>query len=151
MFPIQKSMSFHQNIHLPAERNQLAKIRRFIEDCASKTCASAKEVQDLVQAVDEAATNIIVHGYQDQGGEMEVDVEHRPGRITVILRDQALPFDPTAVPEPDLCQPLLLRPLGGLGVHIIRACVDEFSHSIRTQGGNELTMVKYLHDDGGPA
>lgn len=141
-------MSFHENIHLPAERNQLAEIRRFIEACTEKTGASMEEVQDLVQAVDEAATNIIVHGYRDQMGEIDLDVDYQAGRITVVLRDEAAPFDPTTVPEPDLSLPLHLRPVGGLGVHLIRLCINEFSYSPRPEGGNELKMVKYLHKNG---
>jgi serine/threonine-protein kinase RsbW len=142
-------MSFHENIRLPAERNQLVNLRRFIEQFAGNTSASVEEVQDLVQAVDEAATNIIVHGYQDRIGEIEVDVDHQPGRITVTLRDQAPPFDPTTVSEPDLQKPLHQRTPGGLGVYLIRKCINEFSHSICPDGSNELRMVKYLKDSGG--
>jgi serine/threonine-protein kinase RsbW len=142
-------MSFHENVRLPAERNRLVRIRRFIEQEAGRTSASAEEVHDLVQAVDEAVTNIIVHGYQDGPGEIEMDLNYQPGRITVLLRDQAPPFDPTTVPKPDLRLPLHLRPVGGLGVHIIRSCADEFTHSIRPDGGNELRIVKYLKDNGG--
>ncbi len=142
-------MSFHETIRLCAERSQLANIRHFVEQLARRTLASRQEVQDLIQAVDEAATNIIVHGYHDRPGEIEMDVTHQPGRITVILRDQAPFFDPTTVPEPDLSLPLFERPIGGLGIHLIRKCVDEFTHSTHPQGGNELQMVKYLKEEGG--
>ncbi len=146
---MQKNMSFHEHLHLPAQRQQLAKIRRFVELQARKTSASEDEVNDLVQAVDEAATNVIVHGYQDSPGEIDLDLERQPGRIIIILRDQAPPFDPTTVPEPDLSLPLDQRPVGGLGVFLIRRCVDEFSHQACSHGGNELRMVKYLKDNGG--
>ncbi len=147
---VQRTMSIHENIRLPAERTQLAAIRRFIVQHAGTTCASPEEVQDLVLATDEAATNIIVHGYRDGRGDIDVELVLAPDRITVILRDQAPPFDPTKVPEPDLELPLFERPVGGLGVHIIRQCVDEFTHAIRANGGNELRMVKYLKNNGGP-
>jgi serine/threonine-protein kinase RsbW len=142
-------MGFYERIRLPAERKQLAEIRRFIEIYARQTPASAEEIQDLVLAVDEAATNIIVHGYLDGLGEIEVDLAYQPGRITVLLRDQAPPFDPTTVPKPDLNLPLEERPIGGLGVHLIRMCVNEFSYSTRPLGGNELRLVKYLKETGG--
>ncbi len=147
---VQRTMSIHENIRLPAERTQLAAIRRFIQEHAGKTCASVEEVQDLVLAVDEAATNIIVHGYRDGRGEIEVELVLATAQITVILRDQAPPFDPTKVPEPDLDLPLFERQVGGLGIHIIRQCVNEFSHSIRPNGGNELRLVKNLKTNGGP-
>lgn len=143
-------MNFHENLRLPADRSHLAKLRHFIEQQAVRTPASEEEIFDLVQAVDEAATNTIVHGYRNGMGEVEVELEYAPGRITVVLRDQALVFDPTTLPEPDLRLPLHQRPLGGLGVHLIRRCVNEFSHSTCPRGGNVLRLVKYLKDNGGP-
>jgi len=141
-------MTFQETIRIPAARRQLAAIRLFIEQQAQKTPASPPEIQDLIQAVDEAATNIIVHGYQDGPGQIEIQFHHHPGRITVLLRDRAPLFDPTTVPEPDLTLPLFERPAGGLGVFMIRRCVDEFAHQPRPEGGNELRMVKYLKDNG---
>lgn len=148
-FENNKTMDFHESIRLPAERRQLATIRQFVELHAEKTTASKNEIYDLVQAVDEAATNIIVHGYQDRIGEIEMEMEYQKGRIIIKLRDEAPPFDPTTAPEPDLSLPLHLRPIGGLGIYLIRSCVNEFSHSIRPEGGNEVKMVKYLSDHGG--
>ena len=142
-------MTFHETIQLPAEKNQLAILRRFIKEHAGRTPASELEVDDLILAVDEAATNIIVHGYKGGKGEFEVVLDYQPGQIVVVLRDQAPSFDPTTVPARDLQQPLLQRPIGGLGVQLIRLCVDEVTYSARPQGGNELRMVKYLKDQGG--
>ncbi len=141
--------AFNQSIRLPAQRSQLAAIRRFVELQARETPASTGEVQDLVQAVDEAATNVIVHGYHDGPGEIEILLNYHPEQITVLMRDRAPLFDPTKVPEPDLSLPLFERPVGGLGIHIIRHCVDVFTYSSCLQGGNELRMVKYLKENGG--
>jgi len=142
-------MTDRQTILFPAERSQLAAIRDYVEQQAKKTPASSREIQDIVQAVDEAATNIIVHGYRDGPGQIQVEWIFQPGQITVCLRDRAPLFDPTTVPEPDLSLPLFERPVGGLGVHIIRNCVDEFTHSPCTPGGNELCLSKYIKDNGG--
>lgn len=60
----------------------------------------------------------------------------------VCCRDQAPLFDPTNAPEPDMSLPLDLRPLGGLGVFLIRQYMDEMSYRVTPQGGNELTLVK---------
>jgi serine/threonine-protein kinase RsbW len=144
-------MTDRQTMLFPAERSQLAAIRRFVAQQAEKTPAAQREIQDIVQAVDEAATNIIVHGYGDGPGQIQVEWSYLPGRITVILRDRAPFFDPTTVPEPDTSLPLFERPVGGLGVHLIRKCVDEFTYTPNSRGGNELRMVKYIKDNGGLA
>ena len=142
-------MTFEEYVRFPARRDQLAAIRDFIEHQAAKTPASAREVWDLVQAVDEAATNIIVHGYRDGEGEIEVEFQSQPGRVTVLLRDRAPLFDPTSVPEPDRTQPFHLRKPGGFGISMIRRCADGFTHTRRAGGGNELKIVKVLVDLGG--
>lgn len=137
-------MSKEAVLYVPAERGQLSNIRKFIEEQAAASSAAPDEIDDLLQAGDEAATNIIVHGYSDGPGEIEIVARHKPGIFMLIFRDEAPSFDPTRVPNPNINLPLEIRPLGGLGVYLIRQCVDEFVHNIRDDGGNELILVKHL-------
>jgi anti-sigma regulatory factor (Ser/Thr protein kinase) len=104
--------------------------------------ASADTVASLVLATDEVVTNIIVHGYEGREGTIEIEMERQGQDVLVRVRDQAPPFDSTAVPPPDLTLPLEKRPLGGLGVYLARRVVDEMSYRAGVQGGNELTLVK---------
>lgn len=143
-------MSFQSSLRLPADSRELARIRGFVEQQAGLTPASTHEIRELIQAVDEAASNIIMHGYQNHLGEIEVILEYQPGRIMVTLRDQAAPFDPTTLPNPNLDLPLEDRPVGGLGVYFIRMCVNEVSHSVTPEGGNQLKLVKHLKNKGAP-
>jgi serine/threonine-protein kinase RsbW len=131
-------------LRVPASRKLLADIRNFVKLQAADVFAGPDEIDDLIQAVDEAATNIIVHGYQDGSGEIDVIFQYQPGKILIVLRDQAPRFDPTHVPEPDIHLPLEQRPVGGLGVYLIRKCVDEFTYQPLNGSGNQLTLVKYL-------
>ncbi len=64
-------------------------------------------------------------------------------RIT--LRDWAPTFDPLQVPPPDITLPLHERKAGGLGIHLMRQCVDEICHSLPEDGGNELLLVKKMN------
>jgi serine/threonine-protein kinase RsbW len=125
-----------------AELDNLAVIRLYIEETAQAYQAQNKAVGDLIQAVDEAVTNIIVHGYLGKPGQIELEVERENEFLVVRIRDQAPYFDPTVVPPPDLSLPLQKRPLGGLGVHLMRVFVDEMRYSALSQGGNELTLAK---------
>ena len=52
---------------VPAELNRLADIRALVREVAIEGGAPPVCLDDLVQAVDEAATNIVVHGYGDHG------------------------------------------------------------------------------------
>ncbi len=99
---------------------------------------------DMLLAVDEAATNIIVHGYGECGGSIAVSVERLADELIVQLRDEADPFDPHCVPAPDLRMPLEERGPGGLGIFLMRQLVDEVRHRTIGVRGNELTLVKKL-------
>lgn len=118
---------------------------------ASRYCAGcgASEVfiQSVILALDEAATNIIVHGYSGTPGnvEMELSVEGRD--LVARLLDRAPLHDPTHAPEPDTNAPLEARPIGGLGLHLIRMNVDYLSHAPRPGGGNILTIRKRIVSD----
>lgn len=131
-------------MRVSAQRKYLAAIRSFVSSQAGALGAETDNINSLVQAVDEAASNIIMHGYRESPGIIEVEVKHLPGQVQIILRDSAPPFNPTQVPSPDIDLPLEQRPIGGLGIHLIRHCVDEFSHTIDEHGRNELTLIKYL-------
>ncbi len=125
-----------------AEVENLSAIRCWLEDAAADLGADPSAVEGLVQAVDEAATNICVHGYGDKPGPIEIEVTRQADALVVRLRDQAPPFDPTVIPSPDVTLPLERRPLGGLGFFFIRQFTDRVDYSPRPEGGNELTLVK---------
>ena len=125
-----------------AELENLAVIRHFAEETAQSLQANQTAIDDMLQAVDEAVTNIIVHGYAGRPGTIEIRVKRAGDSLIVRLRDQAPRFDPTTVPPPDLTLPLEKRRPGGLGVHLVRQFVDQVHYRAAPQGGNELTLVK---------
>jgi len=103
-----------------------------------------RPIDDLVLAVDESATNIIMHGYRGQPGDIEVEIRRAPDAVVIYLRDRAPPFDPTRLPAPDVTLPLEQRPIGGLGVYLTRQLMDSVTHRLTSQGGNELTLIKKI-------
>lgn len=131
-----------RHLRVDAELPELAGIRRFIREAANAADAPIDCLDDLVQAVDEAATNVITHGYRGGPGWLEVGVGLEDDRFIVSLEDAAPAFDPTQVPEPDLSVPPLDRTPGGMGVHLMRRATDELSYRPRPGGGNILTMVR---------
>jgi serine/threonine-protein kinase RsbW len=130
------------SLRTTAELKNLGKIRDFVEIAATALGFTADLVPNTQLAVDEAATNIMLHGYQGQGGRFELEVERVENDLVIRLRDEAAPFDPTTLPSPDLTLPLSQRPIGGLGVHLIRQTMDEVVHRVTAAGGNELTLIK---------
>jgi serine/threonine-protein kinase RsbW len=135
-------------IRVAAEPANLARIRRFVEERAVDLGADETMVGDIIQAVDESVTNVIVHGYRGQPGIVEVEMGLVAGALVIQLRDHAPPFDPTSVPRPNLDLPLERRPLGGMGVHLTRELTDEATYRRPEGWGNELTLIKRMGSAG---
>jgi serine/threonine-protein kinase RsbW len=137
------------SIVIPAELARLADVRQFVRDALAPAEPDRESVADLVQAVDEIVTNVIVHGYAGIDGAIELEIEVGDGTAVVAIRDGCPPFDPTAVPTPDTDAPLSGRRLGGMGVHFSRVLTDGITHRILPSGGNEVTLVKTFGTDRG--
>lgn len=135
-----------RRLRVTAELANVADVRALVRGAVDAIDPTADEAcqDDLVQAVDEAATNVILHGYAGAAGWIDVSIDRLGDRLVVTLEDEAPLFDPTSVPEPDLSVPPEARTPGGLGVHLIRAATDEIRHSPRAGGGNILTLSRRL-------
>jgi len=131
-------------LRLAAELKNLETLRRFVEERALALQVNQDATFDLVQAVDECATNIIEHGYRYQPGSIEIEIDRGEESLAIVLRDHAPPFDPTGVPPPDLTLPLEKREPGGLGIYLARHMVDDMRHHALPDGGNELTLIKRI-------
>ena len=129
-------------LKVAADVKNLGAIRLFVEERAVALGAASEAVADLILAVNEAATNIILHGYEGDPGDVEVEVRREQADLWVVLRDRAPHHDPTRAPIPDVDAPLSARRFGGMGVHMMRHYTDELRYSVTTDGKNELTLVK---------
>jgi serine/threonine-protein kinase RsbW len=138
------SLNTRRMLRIEAHTRNLAALRDFVEEAAVSLGVAPGLAFDVVLAVDEAAANIILHGYRQQPGMIEVQVERQGQALIVRLQDDAPLFDPNDVPPPDLSLPLERRPPGKLGIHLMRKSVNEIIHQATLQGGNQLTLVKHL-------
>jgi serine/threonine-protein kinase RsbW len=128
----------------PARYKNLDDMRQFAAQAAKDAGMDNTEVCAVELAVDEACTNIIEHAYGlDKGGEIECTCTTANDCLTVILRDHGKPFNLSSVTEPDLSSGLEKRPLGGLGVYLMRQLMDEVRFEALGEAGNLLTMVKH--------
>jgi serine/threonine-protein kinase RsbW len=128
----------------PASKQSLGPIRDLVAGIGSEHGVSDDALYDMISAVDEAATNIIVHGYKGAPGEIEVEVALVKKQFTVTLSDRAPTFDPTLIDPPDVTLPLEKRKPGGLGVYMMKHFMDRVEHTARKGGGNVLVMGRKL-------
>lgn len=130
------------SIRITAELRDLVAIRRFVEKAAYRPGVNSEVIDDMVIALNEAVTNIIVHGYQNRPGIIEVEVTYDNDSLVVYLRDNAPTFDPTSITAPDF-SPTLDRPLlGGMGIQMMNKLTTAMTHRALPKGGNELTLIR---------
>ncbi len=129
-------------LDIAADVLNLAPMRRFIESAAAALGADAQATNDLIQAADEAATNIIVHGYQGQPGALQLEVTRAGDLLLLYLRDHSPAFDPCGFTLPDVTLPLHARRPGGLGIYLMRQFTDEMTYRLLPDGRNELRLAK---------
>jgi anti-sigma regulatory factor (Ser/Thr protein kinase) len=98
--------------------------------------------------LEELLTNAIRHGGCDgMRDAARVRLELLPGGVAIEFADRGAPFDPTAAPVPELDVPLETRPVGGLGIHLVRQIVRDLRYE-RREGWNRLTMLRPSKEGG---
>lgn len=135
-------VAVRRQLRIDADVARLADVRGAIRDVARACEAPSTCMDALVQAVDEAVTNTIVHGYRGEPGTIDLTAELVGDDIVITIEDRAPLFDPTSVPSPDLSVPPQHRRPGGMGVHLIRSAVDSMEHRPRPGGGNILVLTR---------
>jgi len=133
-------------IRIPASVDNLAEVRSFVRDCVADFGGSRRVADDLVQAVDEATCNVMLHGYKSQPGDIDIEASVRDRKIEIKILDRAPAFDPRTAPTRDATTPPVPTRIGGmgLGIELLRTLTDEVHHSGRPDGGNELTLVRSI-------
>lgn len=97
-------------------------------------------------ALEEAVTNVILYAYPEgmEPKRITVRMEKADDKLVVTLIDAGMAFDPTRKEQPDIAQPANERPIGGLGIHLIREIMTEVNYC-RRRNRNRLTLIKDLH------
>ena len=123
---------------------QIPQLAEFIETIADEINLDQGLAMSLNLALEEAVTNVILYAYP-KGSDGRVDVEAiiSKDKLKFIISDSGQEFDPTAAPEADITLGVEDRPIGGLGIYLVRKIMDSVSYE-RTDGKNVLSMTKKL-------
>jgi serine/threonine-protein kinase RsbW len=125
---------------LPNDLRLLSVARAFIESVCRATRLEADITEAVVLALHEAISNVIRHAHRDRpDAQLQINCYLSPECVEIQLLDEGEPFDLTAVPNLD---PAELR-IGGRGVYLMRALMDELTCQPRGDHGNILRMVKW--------
>lgn len=110
----------------------LPSLQETVCDFLERHTVPAEVVFNVCLAVEEILTNTIKFGYADAlPHEIAVSLTLAPDEAILVIEDDARAFDPQAAPKPDLTLPMEQRPIGGLGLHLIRSLSSRMTYQRR--------------------
>jgi len=127
------------------ERSEISRLGELAERFGADEGLSDDLVMAINLVLDEVFANILDHGYGGDTGRREIRVmlAREGGTLTIEVDDDGRPFDPRQAPPPDLSLPLEDRPVGGLGIHIVKTMMNSVEYE-RRGDRNVLTMRKTI-------
>ncbi len=115
----------------------------FLDTFADQNQLDAEYRYYIHLAVEEIFSNIVKYS-TGSTQKIELEILRDASRIVIHVVDQNIqPFDPTRVPEYDIRQNLQDRPLGKLGIHLIKKLTDEI-YCDYSNGKNRVTLIKKM-------
>ncbi|MBR0048549.1 MAG: ATP-binding protein [Prevotella sp.] len=123
---------------------QIEQLEGYIEAIAEDTGIDPSLAMSLNLALEEAVTNVILYAYPEgTDGTVDIVADSDGQQVTFTVTDNGKPFDPTAQAEADVTLGVEDRPIGGLGIFLVRNIMDSVEYS-RVDGKNILRMQKKL-------
>jgi len=129
-----------------ADRQRLV---RALEEFGREHQVPAKALQAADLALEEHLTNISHYAFDDEAvHDLVVRLSIEEDCLQVEVEDDGKPFNPLAAPPVDTSVPLDQKPIGGLGLHLIRQFMDQCHY--RRQGGKNLLRMRKRLKVGSP-
>jgi anti-sigma regulatory factor (Ser/Thr protein kinase) len=131
----------------PGTFDSLAPVRAYVGEAARAAGLDSGRIYNLCLAVDEIATNVVLHGYEEAGlkGDITVEALQEPGQLIIRLLDHGRTYDPAQVPQPDI-ENALEQHTGGWGIFLSKTGVDQFDYT-STDSANVHRFVVHLPEE----
>lgn len=134
-----------QHIVIQNEISEISRLTEFIEQIGEQLELKPSLVMNLNIVLEEAVSNIILYAYPQKMGELiTIMVEKTDNMLIFTITDKGVEFDPTVVPEADITLSAQERPIGGLGIYLIKKIMNEVEYQ-RIDGKNVFTLKKILN------
>ena len=139
----QEEDSMANTITVPAKVESLDQVNAFVEERLESVGTDMGRQMEIMLAVEEIFVNIAKYAYRGIEGEATIifsfDEETKMAQLE--FHDKGIPYDPTSRKAPDITLEPNKRPIGGLGIHIVRQTMDEVKYNF-LGGENILTIRK---------
>ena len=133
-----------KSIILANDIAEISKLNGFVEEIGEAFSLSPDIVFNLNLVLEEDVVNVINYAYPKEEHEsIYLSANLQDDTIVLVLTDTGKEFDPTMAPEADITLSADERPIGGLGIFLIRQIMNEVRYE-RIDGKNVLTLEKKL-------
>ena len=127
--------------------NQMVELNRvvdFLDELGDEWELPVPLVFSLNLVLEEALTNIILYGFEDQNGHtIEIDFKKDENQLYITFVDDGIAYDPTTKEDPDISLSTEDRPIGGLGIFLIKKIMDQVEYQ-RKENRNFLMLTKNI-------
>jgi sigma-B regulation protein RsbU (phosphoserine phosphatase) len=128
-----------------SKHENIALLLSQMEEVLEKWAVPSKAARQIEVAFEELFVNVVHYAYleAEAPGKIWVSFGQSGGFFVFEIQDEGIAFDPTAKPDPDTTLPASERPIGGLGIFMVKKSMDEFSYS-RREGKNCVRIKKRI-------
>lgn len=143
--PINKSADYHcLSLRLPNTFEALLSLAEAVDVFGVQAGWNDALVMQVNLVLEELIVNAINYGYPDRrAGRIDIMIETNAEQICIRITDDGNAFDPFAVASPDLSLPIEERPVGGLGIHLVRSYMDTYIYRYIDKL-NQVVLSKWL-------
>lgn len=129
-------------LHLKNNIENVPNLAEWLEMLASEVDLPEDKLFNLHLAMEEAVVNVMNYAYPGKEG-MPVDISCSivGSDLIFVIDDQGVAFDPTAHEDPDITLDAMDRPIGGLGIMLVRNIMETVSYERTRDGHNRLTLT----------
>lgn len=132
------------SIQLPNRIEALSPLAEALEAFGHQANWPDSIVMQINLVLEELLVNAIDNGYPDgREGQIDIQITSDTQTITIRISDDGDAFNPFLMAAPDLTLPLEDRPIGGLGIHLVRSYMDDCAYCY-VQRHNQVTLTKHL-------
>ncbi len=130
---------------LPNDIATIPQLKDFVDTVTKEAGMEEMETMTLNLAIEEAVVNVMNYAYpKDTKGTVDIETTLDDGCITFVISDSGMAFDPTAKEDPDTTLKAEERPIGGLGIFLVKQLTDAVGYE-RRNDKNILTVKKKIH------
>ena len=128
------------------EMTEVERLRTFFFSVCREHNIDDDTAKTLNLALEEWVANVINYAYpKGMRGHVEVTADVSDDVLTLVIKDHGVAFDPTQHAEADIDAELEDRPIGGLGIHLVRTIMDIVEYQRTADGYNRITLTKALN------